>query len=104
MICLEDLNMKFQQKQHGKGVLDLGFSDFVKILKYVASRTGSTVVEVDRFYPSSQLCHVCGYKNPITKDQRIREYDCPVCGTHHDRDVNAAINIQREGTRIFLAS
>ncbi|WP_270838080.1 zinc ribbon domain-containing protein, partial [Mitsuokella multacida] len=53
-------------------------------------------LKVDTFYPSSQTCSVCGYQNPLTKDLSVREWDCPACGTHHDRDVNAAKNILRK--------
>ena len=55
------------------------------------------VVKIDRFYPSSQTCNVCGYVNKETKDLFVREWECPHCHTHHDRDVNAAINILRIG-------
>nr|WP_279018029.1 zinc ribbon domain-containing protein [Megasphaera elsdenii] len=55
---------------------------------------------MDKWYPSSQLCHVCGYQNNETKDLSIREWDCPKCGSHHDRDKNAAINIREEARRI----
>ena len=88
----------------GIWVGDLGFADFVNKLKYEASKAGSSVIEIDRFYPSSQICSNCGYQNKETKDLKLREWDCPECGIHHDRDINAAINILREGERIFLAS
>ena len=54
------------------------------------------LLKVDIFYPSSQTCSLCGYQNPLTKDLKVREWDCPACGTHHDRDVNAAKNILRK--------
>lgn len=54
------------------------------------------LLKVDTFYPSSQTCSLCGYQNPLTKDLKVREWDCPACGTHHDRDVNAAKNILRK--------
>lgn len=101
IICLEDLNMRFMQKGHGRKIMDYGFAEFQNILSYVGKQTGTRIVKVDKFFPSSQLCSKCGHKNPEVKDLRIREWDCPVCGTHHDRDRNAARNIHREGLRIL---
>jgi len=103
LICLEDLNLKAMQKRFGRKISDLGFSDFVNKLKYMAQRTGSSVVEIDRFFPSSQLCSECGYQNTETKNLKIRKWNCPKCGRAHDRDRNASINIEREGSRIFFA-
>lgn len=102
-ICLENLCIKAMYKKHGKKIADLGFSDFLNKLEYLAQTTGTTVIKVDRFYPSSQLCSSCGYKNKAVKDLRIREWDCPVCGIHHDRDKNAAVNIEREGLRLLAS-
>ena len=87
-------------KGHGKKAGDYGFAAFLKILEWVALKRGVTIVKVDRFFPSSQLCHCCGYQNPEVKDLSIREWDCPVCHAHHDRDRNAAMNILKEGLRI----
>ena len=101
VICLEDLNMKFMQKNHGKKVMDYGFAEFENILEYVASQQGVRISRVDRFYPSSQLCYACGFQNSNVKDLRIREWTCPACGKRHDRDRNAAKNIHREGLRIL---
>lgn len=104
LICIEDLNMKWMQMGHGKKVNDYGFADFVKILQYVASRCGTIIIKVDKFYPSSQLCSDCGYQNREVKNLKIREWTCPKCGKYHDRDRNAAKNILKKGFQIFEAS
>ena len=103
LICLEDLNLKAMQKRFGSKISDLGFADFVNKLKYMAHRTGVSIVEIDRFFPSSQLCSECGYRNTETKNLKIRKWTCPKCGNIHNRDRNASINIEREGSRIFFA-
>ncbi len=96
-ICLETLNIKGMARRWGRKVHSLGFSEFVKILEYEAMKLGTEIIFVPPSYPSSQLCNVCGYKNPLVKDLKVREWDCPSCGVHHDRDRNAAININRAG-------
>lgn len=101
IICLEDLNIKGLMRNKGKSYQDVAQSEFVTMLKYKAEWYGKTIVQISRWFPSSQLCSECGYKNPALKDTSIREYDCPVCGTYHDRDINAVINILREGLRIL---
>ena len=85
------------QKLYGRKIGDLGFSDFVKILKYEAVKFGTAVKEVGRYFASSQICNCCGEKNPKAKDLSIRKWRCPNCGAEHDRDRNAAINILKEG-------
>ena len=104
-ICIENLNMKAmsQSLRFGKSVSDNGWGMFTQFLQYKLTDFGKQLVKVDKFYASSQLCNVCGYKNPATKDLSVREWDCPQCGTHHNRDINAAINIRNEGMRILLA-
>ena len=102
LICLEDLNIKAMQKRWGRKISDYGFSDFVTILEYQAKKYGSYVQKIDRYYPSSQICHVCGEKNPQTKDLSMRVWICPNCHTMHDRDKNAAINILKVGTSTFF--
>ena len=104
LICLESLNMRWMQKGYGKKVGDYGFSAFLTILKYVASQCGTTIVQIDKWFPSSQLCHSCGFKNKEVKNLHIRDWVCPHCGEHHDRDRNAAKNILSEGLRQFEAA
>ena len=102
IICIEDLCFKaFMRTDKAKSYQDVSQSEFVRMLEYKAKWYGKTISKIDRFYPSSQLCSNCGYKNPDIKNLEIREYDCPICGTHHDRDVNAATNILNEGLRIL---
>ena len=93
IVCLEDLNMDGMKRMWGRKVSDLGFASFVNKLEYLAAMSGKEVRKVGRFYASSQTCHVCGYVNKATKDLNVREWTCPQCGEHHDRDVNAAKNI-----------
>ncbi|MBR5360551.1 MAG: transposase [Lachnospiraceae bacterium] len=103
IICIEDLNMKgmSQSLDLGKSVHDNGWGMFVGFLEYKCKLYGKTLIRVDRMYASSQTCHICGHKDPITKDLSVREWTCPVCGSHHDRDHNAAVNIRDEGLRIY---
>jgi putative transposase len=102
-VCVEDLNMRSMSNKgfgNGKATLDNGYGMFLKYLEYKLNDSGGCLIKVDRFYPSSQLCQ-CGFKNPITKDLRVRTVVCPECGSIYDRDVNAAINIKSEGLRIY---
>ena len=72
---------------------------FTSYLEYKLRDRGKHFVKIDKFYPSSQICHCCGYKNEDTKDLSIRKWICPKCNNEHDRDINAAINIRNEGMR-----
>jgi len=104
-VCIENLDIKAmsQALNFGKSVNDNGWGMFVTFLQYKLEEMGKRLVKVDKFFASSQICSVCGYKNSETKNLSIRAWDCPQCGTHHDRDVNAAINIRNEGMRFVLA-
>lgn len=107
LIGIEDLNVKGMAARKkgrkfsfGKSIADNGWGLMVNMLDYKMQWAGKRLVRIDRFYPSTQLCHVCGYKNADTKDLSVREWICPKCGTRHDRDVNAAINIREEARRL----
>ena len=96
-ICLETLNIKGMARLWGRKIHTLAFSEFVKILSYEALKLGTQIIFVPQYYPSSQLCSVCGYKNPEVKDLKVREWECPSCGSYHERDRNAAKNILMAG-------
>ena len=106
VICLEDLSVKGLERNHklSKSVTDASFSKFVNMLEYKAEWYGRKVVKIDRFYPSTQLCSGCGYKNESVKGLqglKVREWVCPGCGEVHDRDLNASRNILKEGMKVL---
>lgn len=102
LICMEDLNVSGMLKNHklAKSIQEVGLYRFRQVLTDKAELNDKQVVFVDRFYPSSKTCNKCGYvKRDLTLSDR--EWTCPICGEHHDRDVNAAMNILSEGERII---
>ena len=73
-----------------------------RILEYKSIWNNKRLIEINRYYPSSQICSVCGYQNTKVKDLSIRNWECPKCGTNHDRDINAAVNIMFEGLKKYM--
>lgn len=103
IICLEDLNIKdmLRNKDLSKAIADVSLYKFINKLMYKAEWYGRSIIKIDRFYPSSQLCNICNYKNEKVKDLSIRKWTCPICHTQHNRDFNASLNILKEGLRIY---
>ena len=100
VICMENLNVKGMLKNHklAECISEMNFGEFKRILEYKARWYNRKIVFVDRFYPSSKTCSCCGFKY---KDLKLsdRFWTCSECGTHHDRDINAAVNILNEGMK-----
>ena len=96
VMCFEKLNIKAMQELWGRKINDLGFSDFLTTLKYVAQKTGKTVRQLDQWLPTSKTCSACG---TVKENLELRErtFRCCECGLEIDRDLNAAINIHRWG-------
>ena len=103
IVCVENLNMRNMSNRgfgNGKATLDNGYGMFLDMLEYKLANRGKYLVKVDKWYPSSQICHCCGKHHPEMKDLRIRTMRCE-CGYVMDRDRNAAMNIKKEGLRIM---
>ena len=104
IIAVESLNVKSMQQNHyiAKCLNENPVSEIIRVFDYKALWNNKKLIQIDRYYPSSQLCNVCGYQNRKVKDLSIRSWQCPQCGHTHDRDLNAAINIMLEGLKKYI--
>ena len=107
-VCIENLDLSKMANSHGKyhlgkSVYDTGYYTFKTFLQYKLLRNGNKcLIIIDRYYPSTQLCHICGYQNTnLRNNLSIREWECPNCHTYHDRDYNAARNILNRGIHLW---
>lgn len=105
IVVVENLNVKGMVRNHklAKAISDTGWGTFVNFLSYKLERSGGKLIEINRWFPSSKLCSNCHYQiSELPLD--VRTWTCPSCGTHHDRDGNAAMNIRAEGIRMLSSS
>ena len=104
IIVCEDLDVKSMYKDHNiaKSLNSNPLGEIIRVLKYKAEWNNKKLIQIDRYYPSSQECSVCGFQNKELKNLSIRKYECPMCHTKHDRDFNASVNIMFEGLKIYM--
>ena len=106
IVAVESLDVKSMYQVHkiAKHLKNLPIREFIRVLKYKSNWLGKKVIEINKYYPSSQSCNRCDYKNEEVKDLSVRKWTCPKCGMIHDRDINASTNIMFEGLKIYMKS
>ena len=104
IVAVETLDVKSMYQVHSiaKHLNKVPIGDFLSVLKYKSNWLGKKVIEINKYYPSSQCCNRCDYKNEEVKDLSVRKWTCPRCGLIHDRDINASENIMFEGLKIYM--
>lgn len=104
IVSIETLDVKniYQVHKIAKHLKNIPISEFIRVLKYKSNWLGKKIIEINKYYPSSQCCNRCDYKNEEVKDLSVRKWTCPKCGMIHDRDINASINIMFEGLKIYM--
>ena len=104
IIVCEDLDVKSMYKDHNiaKSLNSNPLGEIIRVLKYKAEWNNKKLIQIDRYYPSSQVCSVCEFQNKELKNLSIRKYECPMCHTKHDRDFNASVNIMFEDLKIYM--
>lgn len=105
-VCVESLNMMAMSNKsfgNGKATMNNGYGMFLSMLEYKLAEQGKQLIKVDKWFPSSQLCSCCGYRNKRVKSLSITSWTCPVCRTYHNRDKNAATNILYKGLELIIA-
>ena len=104
IVAVESLDVKSMYQVHkiAKHLKNIPISEFIRVLKYKSNWLGKKVIEINKYYPSSQCCNRCNYKNEEVKDLSVRKWTCPRCGLIHDRDINASENIMFEGLKIYM--
>ena len=104
VIVVESLKIKnmIKNPKLAKHIQDCSWGRFLNYLEYKSTWYGRDFIKINTYFPSSQLCSSCGYKNKEVKDLKIRHWECPICGVNHDRDINSAINIKKEGLKLLM--
>lgn len=105
IIVLEDLDIKNMYQEHNiaRKLIDIPLYKLIQVIKWKSYLLGKKVIQINRYYPSSQECSICGYKNERVKDLSIRKWECPRCNHIHDRDINASINIMSKGLEKYIS-